>query len=290
MIRFPITEKQLTASILATDPNWFTKTAAVKKALPANPVSKEFKSLWGSIKQVYVDLQGGKCCFCEKPLEGKGEFDVEHFRPKADLRDWNIPPGLMDEGFVLTPLPPKKAGYKHLAYEPFNYAASCGTCNSSCKGNLFPIEGTRHLAAKNLALMSAEKSLLIYPIGSLDDDPQQLIEYAFLSPRPVMSKGHGHRRALATISIFGLDDPGKRDLFRLRATFYRSLCTELAAQSQDKTAEQRASRKRVIAAKTTFQAPFANCMQSLLRLHASDPVLVAKYADACIAFIESKSK
>ncbi len=85
MIRFPITKAKLEADIKATNATWFDDAQDVLDALPSPPKSSDFKPLWSKIKQLYIDLQNSKCCFCEKPLEGKIEQDVEHFRPKAEL-------------------------------------------------------------------------------------------------------------------------------------------------------------------------------------------------------------
>ena len=43
-----------------------------------------------------------KCAFCEKPLEGRIEQDVEHFRPKCEVRPWDIPQDLADAGIAVS--------------------------------------------------------------------------------------------------------------------------------------------------------------------------------------------
>ena len=57
------------------------------------------------------------------------------------------------------------------------------------------------------AMRAAEGAFLLYPIGSLDDDPETIIEFYGLSPRPVAATGLKRQRALVTIEFFRLDDP-----------------------------------------------------------------------------------
>jgi len=64
---------------------------------------------------------------------------------------------------------------------------------------------------------------LIYPIGSLDEDPETLIEFHGTSPRPVAASGYRRNRALVTIELFKLDDPDERILYRDRALVIMAL-------------------------------------------------------------------
>lgn len=102
-----------------------------------------------------------------------------------------------------------------LAYNIFNYATSCKTCNTTLKGSFFPIAGKRALETSDFALLRQEQPYLIYPPGSLDDDPEELITYRGILPVPKYSSGHNHRRARVTIDLFALDI--REDLLRLRA-------------------------------------------------------------------------
>ena len=219
MIRYAISKKKLHDEITKTNANWFTDTAAVLAGLPAKPASSDFKPLWSKNKQVYIDLQFAKCCFCEKPLEGKIEQDVEHFRPKAEVKPWKVPANLVAEGVTVQQPADgsSESGYAELPYEPFNYAISCKTCNSTLKKNFFPIEGTRDSAGADPTLMGTEQALFIYPLGSFDTDPEQLIEFDALSPVPKNKTGFGRRRAMVTIDVFRLDNPKLRSLFKQRA-------------------------------------------------------------------------
>lgn len=289
MIRFEVTKAQLDADITATNGKWFADSAAVLASLPSPPKSSDFKPLWSKIKQLYIDLQKSKCCFCEKPLEGKIEQDVEHFRPKAEIKPWKVPAKLAAEG-VSTKQPAdgsSEDGYAQLAYQPFNYAMSCKTCNSTLKKNLFPIEGTRDSGSVDPSKMKSEKALLIYPISNLDTDPRELIEFTALSPVPKKASGFARRRALVTIEIFRLDR--RRDLMKQRAYLVRLLFLELQAEANATTSASRAKHQGAIDALTSSETPFTNCMCCFADLYRSDLAQAEKIAHECLKFMKTKS-
>ena len=96
MIRIPVTIPQLEAAIESERKGWFDRVKLRLIALRGVD-DPEFENEWSDIKQVYIDLQHTKCAFCEKPLEGKIEQDVEHFRPKAAVAPWPLPKSLLAE-------------------------------------------------------------------------------------------------------------------------------------------------------------------------------------------------
>ena len=289
MIRYAITKATLDADITTTNASWFADAAAVLAGLPAPPASKDFKPLWSKIKQLYIDLQNSKCCFCEKPLEGKIEQDVEHFRPKAEVKPWKVPAQLAAEGLSVQQPADGSAedGYSQLAYQPFNYAMSCKTCNSTLKRNLFPIEGTRDSASVDPSTMKAEKALFIYPIGSFDTDPEDLIGFEALSPVPRNASGYGRRRALVAIEVFRLDR--RRDLMKQRAYLLRLLYLELEGKANAAAAAKRAEHQNAIDALTGPEAPFTNCMRCFAALYGTDPIRAGQIAIECLKFMKTKS-
>ncbi len=137
MIRYTISAAKLRRAIEIAAANWFADADAALGCLPASPKSSDFKPIWTRIKSVFIDLQHLKCCFCEKPLEGTIEQDVEHFRPKAEVKPWEVPSRLVAEGVTAQQPTDGKSepGYPRLAYVPFNYAMACKTCNSTLKRN-----------------------------------------------------------------------------------------------------------------------------------------------------------
>lgn len=171
MIRHAISLGDLRKRIRELAPTWFQDAEAVLRQLPSTPTSDDFEPLWSLIKSIYIGIQCSKCCFCEKPLEGNIEQDVEHFRPKTEVRPWNPPTRLVQAGVAVNqPSAPKpEPGYTQLAYHPLNYAMACKFCNSTLKRNYFPIAGTRRSGGTNPASMKQEKAYLIYPLGDHDD-------------------------------------------------------------------------------------------------------------------------
>ena len=179
MIRYPVTKKKLESLISATKADWLTRPALRTEDFRKQGYYSEKKGMWSEVKAVYMRLQGnGKCAYCEREMEsvalGKVEQDVEHFRPKGRVKAWKAPKALTDAGVVFTDAPAPGKGYYLLPYHIFNYAAACKPCNSTLKKDYFPIAGTYDLDAEDPTQLANEKAYLIYPIGSWDDNPEDL--------------------------------------------------------------------------------------------------------------------
>lgn len=289
------TRADLEAAIEAKKEGWLEQAKTTRDNLPDSPTSDDFRPLWSQIKEVYIALQHSKCCFCEKPLEGKIEQDVEHFRPKAEVKPWKIPARL--EEFAIPLRQPddgaSEPGYRLLAYEPLNYAMACKVCNSSLKRNYFPIAGPRKSNARDSARLGSEKAYLIYPLGGpdIDDDPETLIEFEGLSPRPATGASEFHRhRALITIEIFGLDDSRKRRfLFKARALLMRQLFLELERRKGARSDAARAKAQEAVDALVWDGAPFAACLRAFKTLYEDKPEKAEAYFDDCLAYLKTKS-
>jgi 5-methylcytosine-specific restriction endonuclease McrA len=285
MIRHFVTPERLRASILNQDAKWFEKAKDVVKSLPPVPTSTQFKSLWSDIKQVWIDLQGSKCMYCETLIEGAVSNDIEHFRPKAEVAIWKVPKAFVAEGVKVTPAggPKGDPGYRNLAYHPWNYAASCKHCNSVLKKNYFPIAGKRNSAAKNPRTMKGERALFLYPIGDVDDDPETLIRFVGMHPEPAAPKGsHGYHRALVMIEAFRLNDAEHRkELFRARAYQLKSLFDALDDFHHGTSAAVRQDGEDWIRIFQDHRAPHANCMRCFKAIYDHDEVRAGKLlADA----------
>ena len=119
-----------------------------------------------------MSVQGdGKCCFCERKFEsgdlGRHELDIEHFRPKGNIRSWPCRQSLVDDGVTLTTPPDANNGYYLLSYNLLNYAVACKAYNSGLKKDYFPIAGRYDPNGDDPREMTAERPWLIYPIGRL---------------------------------------------------------------------------------------------------------------------------
>lgn len=114
-----------------------------------------------SVKQVLLNAQYKKCCYCEKKIRRSIDGAVEHFRPKRAVQQSSN-----DEM--------KYPGYFWLAYFWSNLLVSCHGCNTLYKRNLFPLEDDAKRARSHHDDLDAERPLFIDPAG---EDPRQHIRF-----------------------------------------------------------------------------------------------------------------
>ena len=280
MIAYRITLSQLEALVDAHARGWRAKAKKKTARFEAAGTYNEDKGTWSEIKPVYMRLQGGgKCAFCERMLErvdlGLIEQDVEHFRPKKRVLPWPVSDELQQKGVTVRQGSSASPGYHLLSYHLFNYSASCKPCNSTLKGDRFPIAGRRSSKGSDPAKLTAtEKPFLIYPIGDFDDDPESLITFRGTIPRARKTTGHGYHRALVTIDFFQLADPNTRsNLHRERAIILGALFPQLEKA------------KARVAAFTADSAAHSNCSRSFVRLFESNPAQARRIADDAADFL-----
>ncbi len=107
----------------------------------------------------------GRCAYCESPIADTQYIQVEHFRPKAGVKDEKGKViNFKDENGIDTGKP--HLGYYWLAYDWRNLLPSCAICNQP-KNTLFPVVG-QHAQVPNEEVN--EKPLLINPISELEED------------------------------------------------------------------------------------------------------------------------
>ena len=254
MIRYPADPAEAAALDLDAraekeKPGWAkrakTRTAKFKKGKAYD----ERTGIWSEIKGAYMTLQHDKCAYCERRLsDGKIEHALEHYRPKGNVRAWpdakaierltdntgHCPyPGPIDTDFA--------GGYYLLAYHTANYCTSCGVCNTNYKSDFFPVAGTRPTLALHPSETTAERPLLLYPLGELDEDPEQLITFIGLTPVPVFQAGPKHQRARVTIDFFNLG--GREDLLREREDCLMDFSNALAVTQAGRTALEKRNGK-----------------------------------------------
>ena len=137
---------------------------------------------------VFKSSQNNKCCYCQNDLD-PGE--VEHFRPKGYFQQ-------RLGGRIYRP------GYYWLAYEWSNLLFACGGCNTSYKGNLFPIYNISQRAKSHNDNHLLESPVLINP---LIDEPSTFI---FFNKEKIKYRGP-NRKGFRTINILGLDRTALND-------------------------------------------------------------------------------
>jgi uncharacterized protein (TIGR02646 family) len=154
--------------------------------------TKKFKfrdSIFGhaSVRRELVSSHHGKCCYCETKIPVPYALQhVEHYRPKSRCRQ---SPGS----------PPVVPGYYWLAYDWANLFLCCHFCNSSNKGDQFPLANEARRARDHHDPITRESALILCPSGP--EDPEHHIKFHEEVPKGITAKG---RR---TIECLGLDSP-----------------------------------------------------------------------------------
>jgi hypothetical protein len=146
-----------------------TKKTIDSVAREEKPIVNEKLYKRESIKKSYFITKSppfyGRCAYCESPIVDTQYPQVEHFRPKAGIKDENGKViNFKDENGIDTGNP--HLGYYWLAYDWRNLLPSCAICNQP-KSTLFPVVG-QHAQVPNEE--ANEKPLLINPISELEED------------------------------------------------------------------------------------------------------------------------
>ena len=294
MIGYSITRKELEALIEEEKPGWLKKAAIRTAVFRKNGKYEEKSNVWSEIKPVYMKLQGDcKCSYCERKLEsidyGKGEQDVEHFRPKSSVREWNMPKQLAAQGIKTTEVP-GAGGYYLLPYNIFNYSAACKPCNTVLKSDCFPIAGAYDLSADSPEALLKENPYLIYPIGDFDTAPEKLIRFHGVSPQAVAKAGHERARALVTIEFFKLDDEASRkNLFRERAMIICALFPQFKTITGSSSVSAKKTAQNLIDGFISPKSAHTNCARCFRQLYEADPVEAEKIYELAGNFIASVS-
>lgn len=306
MTSYPFTHEELLDGIRTLDAAWLgaaaDATAACVSAghyVKVNAAGKEIDGLWGGIKEVFIQRQHSKCCYCERLLEspayGKIEHDVEHYRPKSRVKNWftaAVKRDFPDWPAALRQSGASAKGYHRLAFDPRNYATSCKTCNSTLKSDYFPVAGTPKLNAASPAAARTEKPYLIFPVGDGDERAESLIQFDGILAQPVHEAAADpfrHWRARVTIRFFRLNraapegtaapgEEGRENLYRGRAEAIRTLADCLDAIETSSNAAVRATREKTVRRLIAAKSPHANCCNSFLRLWAAPATRAAAVA------------
>ena len=143
--------------------------------------------------------------------------------------------------------------------------------------------------ADDPTVLHGEQPYLIYPIGTVDDDPETLIDFHGTSPRPIAQNGYKRNRALVTIEFFELDNPDSRkNLYRDRALIVIALYS-LLEKTTAGTATERADAVTQVENVLKSQLRHLNCARSFNRLFAADPGEARAVRDSAFAFMISIS-
>lgn len=295
MIRYSITEDELRLRIETTKPGWFVRAKSRIDRFIAAGQYGESSSIWSEIKTVYMDLQHDKCAYCERQLAdqnagGTIEHDVEHYRPKNSVPVWPSD-DMADErdiSFNFSTGDELEHGYFWLAYAPLNYCTSCKKCNSPLKSNYFPVAGNRgSVSDAPTTLNPIEQPFLIYPIGKLDEDPEELITFAGINPVPAKRNGPRWRRAKVTIKFFELDT--REELLRERARCLVSLDDKFAILDSNLPETRKNVARTDIHELRSSGSPHSNCVRSACNAYLDDPIRMIQLFQAARDYLASES-
>lgn len=217
MIRYPVSLSQIEQRVDALIPNWRSRARRRTTSLLKKGKYEESSAIWSEVKPIYMKLQYNKCIYCEQRLEGGPlgtiAHDLEHYRPKSNVRAWPSEPRHY-------PFPTGEAagGYYLLAYHLGNYAASCKVCNSLLKLDFFPIAGARIEGKSDPVDYALENPFLPYPVGVSAEDPEELLTFTISDDGPIAIPLYTEtqdqvlwRRGMVVIDFLDLNRAGLRE-------------------------------------------------------------------------------
>lgn len=293
MIRYPISLDELRAQVEAEAPGWLADAADRTQRFRRLGRYEEAMTSWSRVKRIYMRLQVEKCAYCERRLAsedfgGAIEHDLEHYRPKKGVRKWPSE-AIARERNIAYRFATGEAfpeGYYLLAYHVFNYATACKKCNSPLKSNYFPIAAGRRIQGDDPADLQEERPFLPYPLGDLDEDPEEILTFIGINPVPKLKRGPRWRRAKVTIDFFELDQ--REELWRERAE--KIVALFLALEMLDDGNESRRNlATRAVEALSSPASAHTSCGRAFRTLHGKDRNRANEIAQAAQAYLDSQS-
>ena len=170
------------------------------------------------IKGALKRLQHDKCCYCESRPFATSAGRIDHFRPKAAVR----------QGTGSDRIYP---GYYWLAYRWDNLVLACEKCNLK-KSDYFPLENSGQRARSHLDPLDAEIPLLLNPY--VETNPGEHFTFDGFACRPETERG---RVTVAVLGLNRLDLQAERQDVLNRLV---SLCTVARDPDQSDTLRWRA--------------------------------------------------
>jgi hypothetical protein len=147
------------------------------------------------------------------------------------------------------------------------------------KLNYFPVRNQRGASGATVQDLSAEEALLCYPIGDLDDDPEDLVTFKATTAVPVHRTGTKSLRGRVIIDFFGLNH--REILHRERARMIAALGAALEDQARGAAA---AAVLDIIQRLRGPHIPHAGCVRAFLRLWDEDRSTARRAYNLCRAY------
>ncbi len=289
MIRYACTRADLEAMIRAESTTWLESARTKTETFRGLRRYEEKAGTWSEVKGAYMRLQHDKCAYCERKSgtddESRIEHDVEHFRPKSKVRAWPLKKRKLAYSFPLGEA--AGTGYYLLAYNILNYAVTCKKCNTIYKSDYFPIAAAaRAVDRDDPRELALEEPFLIYPLGDLDEDPEDLITFQGLIPTPKHAAGRRHDRARVTIDFFKLDV--RSELLFQRALVLKSLYWAIDDLKTTRDPRRRAAAQQTVDLALSPVSPHTGCARAFHALCLQDPETAGLFYDAIAAYLEKK--
>ena len=295
MIRYPISEIELRQRIEQEASGWLERASLRTDGFRKAKRYDESSHIWSEIKPVYMAVQHNKCAYCERWLAGRPygliEHDVEHFRPKGRVTKYPPETDRYNRHLLKYDFPLGEVfaeGYYLLAYHPLNYVTACKICNSILKADFFPIAGKRKSGQSDLNQLRSEKPWLIYPLSDIDDNPEDILEFLGINPRPVHARGQKMRRAQVMIDFFQLDK--REDLRQQRAEAISALFCALRDIEIEPDTQLRDRFEDAVQRMLSPGFQHTNCLRSFYRLYRSDASAARRVFDEVADFLDSIGK
>ena len=285
---------QLVASKAYFDLEKWRKLKGASKTSIPKPTTVE----WSSVKHLFMAIQNDKCAYCERKLAARGqggaaEHDLEHFRTKNPVKPWPAPPVIdFETGGRFD------AGYYWLAFHLLNYCTACKKCNTGFKSSYFPVAGTRIEPPDGLSprAIRSEQPFLIYPLGTIDDDPEDVIRFLGLAANPPASDpllsereradAHRNKRARVVVAFFGLNS--RDELLWGRAEKLRELEKSLAQINSGIENDAKPAQDDIKRLTSGFSEHTA-CVRAMVRLYMADAKKARLYFAAVREYLDSKT-
>ena len=114
-----------------------------------------------SVKATLRKMHHDKCCYCETKVSSSANLDVEHFRPKGEVRQSRE----AEKEFP---------GYYWLVYCWENLLLACADCNRTHKGAIFPLANPAQRARSHNHDLTKEQERFVDPTA---EDPRDHIRF-----------------------------------------------------------------------------------------------------------------
>jgi uncharacterized protein (TIGR02646 family) len=163
------------------------------------------------VRPALTAMFNGKCAYCESPVSGSSQTDIEHYRPKGGISDRADHPGYwwlaMDWTNLVLSCMHCNQGRRQLILDPslsedeIREAIDRNDLTTTGKRNAFPTEGgswVLDLAGD----VETEKPLLLDPTRT---DPEPLVDWVLDGMLSTIRSKDGEGRAERTIDLLGLN-------------------------------------------------------------------------------------